>query len=130
MEEKIVEPKTALLAKQKGFVEHKGHLKMYRDEDEHLFSNVGPAYDLLSFCSHAPTQSLLQKWLRDIHSIHISISTGCFEYDEGLFWYVNVMKIGTDTSDYGQVSYYIQKFEGTFEEVLEIGLLEALKIIK
>jgi len=40
------------------------------------------------------------------------------------------MKIGTDTSDDGQVSSSIQELEGTFEEVLEVGLLEALEIIK
>jgi len=130
MEEKLIEPKTALLAKEKGFIEHRGHLKMYRDEDGHLFSNIGPAYDILNHCSHAPTQSLLQKWLRDIYNVHIYIKKGYFESDKGLFWYLNVMKIGTDTSDDGQVSSSIQELEGTFEEVLEVGLLEALKIIK
>ena len=64
----------------------------------------------------APTQSLLQRWLREEYNIHITIN--CKRTDLSLdgFWYV--MK--------SQES----KMFNTYEEALEKGLYEALKLIK
>jgi hypothetical protein len=68
---------------------------------------------------YAPTQTHLQKWLREKHNIHIWIT------------YFN--------SDNYFYCYNIENFEGlrqpqneskTYEEALEIGLQEALKLIK
>jgi len=69
----------------------------------------------------APTQSLLQKWLRDVHNIHIEIQSP-----------------DTPNETWGSHIRYINKFGNrgdcgdseTYEQALEAGLLEALKLIE
>lgn len=69
---------------------------------------------------YAPTQSLLQKWLREKHKIHIEI-----EYlDEVLPYRCIVTTISNNTE------VFISKFHTKYEEALEEGLIEALKLIK
>ena len=73
-------------------------------------------------CS-APTQSLLQRWLREKHCLHIVI-----EHDSDMYYYViqsvhKSLYIPTiDSSENGLVYQ-------TYEEALEKGLQEALKLI-
>jgi hypothetical protein len=69
---------------------------------------------------YAPTQSLLQKWLRDEHKLHITIFSSSQES-----WMYRV------TKQYQRLEYgsYEEDFE-TYEKVLEAGLFEALKLIK
>lgn len=74
-------------------------------------------------CYSAPTQSLLQKWLREVHSIHIGLPGGCFDLSEGLYWEVQVGKIGADSDN------FVKEVDCSYEEALEIGLQEALKLI-
>ncbi|ALN97184.1 hypothetical protein [Flavobacterium phage FpV4] len=59
----------------------------------------------------APTQSQLQKWLREVHNINVY----CFTCDENT-WLNNIASHNPPVS-------------GKYEEVLEIGLQEALKLI-
>ena len=67
-----------------------------------------------------PTQSLLQKWLREEHNIHIEISR---EYIKGKI-------IGYDCIiDYEEGIIDLET-KSIYEEALEQGLLEALKLIK
>jgi hypothetical protein len=62
---------------------------------------------------YAPTQALLQKWLRKVHKINVY----CIPTDEdNELWYNNI------------ASHYVP-FRGTYEEALEVGLQEALKLI-
>ena len=79
----------------------------------------------------APTQSLLQKWLREIHGIEISIRAIKWENDK--------LKTGLvlDSYEYEMYPlnkpYYIyHKVSGfkTYEQALEQALLESLKLIK
>lgn len=62
------------------------------------------------------TQSLLQRWLREKHNIHITIN--CKRTDLSLdgFWYV--------------VKSLSSKMFNTYEQALEEGLYKALKLIK
>ena len=63
-----------------------------------------------------PTQSLLQRWLREVHSINVLIKQGY-----GWEWYITKHNgIATKLHD-GTYNFY--------EEALEAGLLEALKLI-
>jgi hypothetical protein len=76
-------------------------------------------------CS-APTQSELQKWLRNEHNIHILMNVGIYDGEKQTF-YCNVIMFGYNK--------YKSKFRSktsvyTFEEALEMGLEEALKLIK
>ncbi len=77
--------------------------------------------DMIVEMYSAPTQSHLQKWLREVHNIHVNgdindVSRGLYLYN--LKWYDVVFKEQTGTD--GMASY---------EEALEAGLREALKLI-
>ena len=96
---------TAILAKEKGFgIDYKDDLSMYK-----------LAHDQL-----APTQTELQKWLREKHNIHIAII-----YDWHLF-NVNIMSIEYNILLESSLTNKI----ATYEDALEAGLIEALKLIK
>lgn len=69
----------------------------------------------------APTQSLLQKWLREVHNIHTNV-----HYGLTFTFKINGDLKGNDYVDYSEMD----KFWGrTYEEALEKGLQEALKLI-
>ena len=74
----------------------------------------------------APTQSLLQKWLREIHNIHFEIKPIFGVKDNLKPYHISVMK---NPSGKG-FEYKIVGSLDTYEETLEIGLQEALKLIK
>lgn len=70
----------------------------------------------------APTQSLLQKWLRDIHGIDIMVKT----------WTGDIKGEKTYASDvylFGTIIYIKLERVKTYEEALEKGLFEAIKLI-
>lgn len=84
----------------------------------------------------APTQSLLQKWLREIHNIHINIQ---HDYDtkvpgedwnEGYIAYVEDIIEGHLLDMYPSPGEDDFLYYNTYEEALEKGLYEALKLIK
>lgn len=126
MEEQTITFGTAILAKEKGFIFHT--LANYEcDEDgtvkeiQWKFKNLGDFLDNL----HTPvcTQSLLQKWLREIHNIHIVIT---LEFSESLkeLWYYGLLSIkGNEINELGDEGYT------TYELALEAALQEALKLI-
>ena len=66
MKETIVSFKVAKLAKDKGFNEIPCHY-VY---DEGILKQSYQAFNRLNF-ELAPTQSLLQRWLREVHNINI-----------------------------------------------------------
>lgn len=138
MKEQLITFDTAKLAKEKGFKEmFKGHYYsngkyeplfnyVNNDEDKHWYS--------------APTQSSLQKWLREKHSIHVyplmqrewSYSEDKLEFEE----YICMIFSLKDTPD-KTILPYVEALdfdctihESTYEEALEKGLQEALKLIK
>jgi len=122
---------TAKLAKEKGFDWQT--LSFYDLEDKRLINDrigslgghdccsTNPLYhyeieDILA----APTQSELQKWLREIHNLFVIIDyNGKFEYTK---WFYTIK---SDTNQ--------KVFDGgywdTYEECLEVALLESLKLI-
>lgn len=121
MEEELVSFETAKLAKEKGFgwkvsLHYESNGNRFFDKVECNFNNV----ELI--CS-APTKSLLQKWLRDVHKTIVQIE--CNYYDDKLGW--NTYSV---TVCYGQHNQETRSFYKTYEEALEIGLQEALKLIK
>lgn len=68
-----------------------------------------------------PTQSLLQKWLREIHDIHIGMT----------FFDAKKWKEPLDSYWECRLHYNNAVVSGsTYEEALEKGLQEALKLIK
>lgn len=156
MEEQIISFKTAKLAKKKGFdikLRHDGHVY---DEDKKCIidwiqSNHRANWNdskYIRICS-APTQSLLQKWLRDnkicsveVYSEHINEDTGQPLWIADLKYLASVRDInmylnnelGEDGDLYIQperIIYQngISKTFNSYEEALEKGLQEALKLI-
>ena len=117
MKEQLVSFKTAKLAKDKGFnwkvsLHYESNGNCFFDKVECNFNNV----ELI--CS-APTQSLLQKWLREVHNIHITVTSISQES-----WQYHIQKPKDKLGDN-----YNEDYEN-YEEALEDGLQEALKLIK
>ena len=119
MKETLISFETAKLAKKKGF----GWFgfgeceKFYYPPTKELTRNHrGENYP-------APTQSLLQKWLREVHEIHININT---------FYFEDLGKYGYEVEDIIHKEGWVvmSNTAGTYEEALEKGLQKALKLIK
>ena len=73
----------------------------------------------------APTQSLLQRWLREKHNIHIEIELASDHELNILIPYIYQFDIYKDGD-----GVFDRNFYNTYEEALEVGLYEALKLIK
>lgn len=117
MKEQLISFKTAKLAKEKGF-DWETKLGYCTTNDVYPIGYViiNTGYGCLS----APTQSLLQKWLREECKINIQIESSP-EFND---WIYTIWE-----KDF---CYYIADGDGgdTYEKALEEGLLEALKLIK
>ena len=120
----------AKLAKEKGFPQEPNKLKIpyynYKGEFKGDISDWLRKYlkkedtsDVESVS--APTQSLLSKWLREKHNIIVLVDyEGIDGYYYKYYYYINEVK-KYNASDKNYI---------TFEEAYEIGLQEALKLIK
>lgn len=146
MKEQLINLENAKLAKEKGFEQHKGNYFYtekfglcylgyggeYLNIEKHPKTNdLEVLYDVNGEFEHgdwynAPTQSLLQKWLRENHRIIITIlldrttnpkyGIEIFKYIEG-YSYKHI--ISEDTC------FLFRTYEGA----LEVALFEALKFI-
>lgn len=124
MKEEFVALETAKLLKEKGFREYckdvidKNNIireTLYRTNDE-----------LPKQCYSRPTQSIAQKWLRETKNLHIAIIRNACGYGYDICKADNGTHI-TDgifdgPNDGGQWD--------TYEEALEAGIQEALKLLK
>ena len=127
MKDTLITFETAKLAKEKGFdwsvswyATHKRKAPTNPDSfypELSTFKNWNNNEDLNFYDRYStPTQSLLQKWLREEHSLFISVTTYSIECNR-----VNLI-IDNDIK-------YASEYK-TYEEALEKGLKEALKLIK
>ena len=126
MKEQLITLKTAKLAKTKGFKPDKpsvNYVSMYingkHSEGHEEDWDRGDFY-------LAPTQALLQKWLREKHGIEVNMYT---RYDPH-----------EDTRDWGFTCFYLNQKDNhtiiedriaynSYEKALESGLKAALKMI-
>jgi len=115
MQEELISFETAKLAKEKGF-DAPSH---YYYSKSKTFIHHSPYNQLHLLDLAAPTQSLLQKWLREVHKLHITLTSISQES-----WQYHITKVGESLG-----IRYEQDFN-TYEEALEVGLLEGLKLIK
>lgn len=140
LQEKLIDFDTAVLAKEKGFDtptfkfyylnDKKGwHKKGDLDEgfDHEVWGNNTNlnwnSLNILPFkpfssCVSAPTQSLLQKWLREIHFILVEPI-----YNTNYNYFDLVIFNGSS-----HLSHHFKAFN-SYEEALEEGLQKALKLI-
>jgi len=138
MKEPIVSFKTAKLAKEKGFnelchffynqefssekIKNKEIYDLVKNsefEDGIMQSDEG---DIPYFTYVAPTQTILQKWLREKHKIFVFCNHYEFGINEQNGFYFSITK--------SIKSGHISGKSKTYEEALEKGLLESLKLIK
>lgn len=143
MEEELITFETAKLAKEKGF-NLKTHDYFSKDKYRREFNhNVGfdddywgdnyvydwntngePFKPFNKECYSAPTQSLLQKWLREVHGIIVEITWQMCstDYEYAIIDMNNPPKYEDD----------VERIIGfkAYEETLEEGLYKALKLIK
>lgn len=135
MTEQLIEFETAKLAKEKGFnlavdvYYNIPNMKIYywklkkikNFKIECAKGNYNPidwnSSKFKDVCLSAPTQSLLQKWLRDVHNIHIIVSP---------------LKDKTFKVEYSKDLNYWSKHDlfKTYEKALEKGLYQVLKLIE
>ena len=125
MEEQLISFETAKLAKEKRFHEPclyyfslEGDEKEFI-EDGYYFKSLGENGRL----TLRPTQSLLQKWLREVHDIDISIRLNQFGY--GYMYAINNIKSCENIIELKGGPNY----KWTYEEALEIALKQSLKSI-
>lgn len=124
MEEELVSFETAKLAHQKGFniptpqyydlIRNKQVTYLNLEENEYYKNDNPNMYS-------KPTQSLLQKWLREVHNIDILIE---FVDDVNKIIYGYYLAKNKEYKNVNNKGFKI------YEEALEKGLQEALKLIK
>lgn len=144
MQEQLISFETAKLAKEKGFdiITNKYYksinpLVTKKDLKINLLDNeLKTNYNFRSYAGLylAPTQSLLQKWLREEHGIHIELYR--HNPNNKLTWYASLYDLTEESHIYGfKASFYWTNVDGkavrheSYEEALEKGLQEALKLI-
>ena len=140
MQEALVTFKTAKLAKEKGFnwkCRGKIHCSHYHLVKDNIIPSNVPTSSaemfapLIDWNNHLkpkldtetslPTQSLLQKWLREIYDIDVIINT---YRSQGHKWYKFFI-----SERHKDVVKSIELYQ-SYEEALEIGLQEALKLLQ
>ena len=124
MKDELISFETAKLAKEKGFdnlVCYYAHgIAGIGEISSNTYKELESSGDLANGVLPIPTQSLLQKWLREEYDIHIFIKP------------MDTLTAGKQfVGEYGIG--YPDKGIGcfnTYEEALEAGLVEALKLVK
>jgi hypothetical protein len=137
MTESLITYKTAKLAKEKGF-DIPVRYGIYGKEMK-LTQNMGwernPKLELVNWNSKTkqqkhsqatsvPTQSLLQKWLREEHNLEILVF-----YSQTAQYSIRIGNIIKMKEGLPPVMYSELAISGTYEEALERGLQEGLKLI-
>lgn len=122
MTEEIVTLETAKLLRKKGFSEY---CKDVIDDNNIIRETLYRTNDELpKQCYSRPTQSIAQKWLRETKNLHICIYNNASGYGYEISKADNGTYISNDLSDGpndgGQWD--------TYEEALEAGIFEALKL--
>ncbi len=137
MKDQLISFETARLAKEKGF--NIPILKYYRTDT--LISSVGVSktnsqlekeFENINLDSgktfigvfSAPTQSLLQKWLREKYNIHIGIKPFYDSKSKIITYATDILKIGKLLAANKRLIPM-----NSYEEALEIGLQESLNMI-
>ena len=125
MKDELITYKTAQSAKEVGFNEW--------CQDSWSGDKIMPTNDFTKKHLFAPTQSLLQRWLRERHNIHVLARRTdntdhtyyqVWVYDANIYesrGYGQALKV----SDRG----HSETCEHSYEKVLEIGLQRGLKIL-
>lgn len=118
MQEELISYITAKLAKEKGFdVPVDTYLTEKNKDVNRKLKMRAPLYNFnqLDNIFSRPTQSLLQRWLREVHNIDVYCIPWVYENKTVYDFFINYK---------GESRAY-----SSYEEALEVGLQEALKLI-
>lgn len=123
MKEELITFETAKLAKEKGFEQSKWDMAYSENNPlepitEAMHIRKGQRYS-------APTQSLLQRWLREEHEIELYVKIDAI-LDSRKYSFVTFNCKNLDVLHLPLHNYVFD----TYELALEKGLFEALKLIK
>ena len=121
MKEELIAFDTAKLAKEKGFnIPCNDFYDLYDNpNNKNLSYSLKDNWNDYKSYS-APTQSLLQKWLREVHEIYVI--TRPYKMSDKYKFFVTISSNEDNPT-------FENKFD-TYEEALEKGLQKALKLIK
>jgi len=138
MKEKLITLETAKLAKEGGFNEKcdKAFINYYCEHykggrkyqiqlfHQNIYNGPNPIYQ-------APTQSLLQKWIREVHNYHISITYkevkgSKIEGINSVYFDIEIYYL-SDGGAYKKIK--VSQYSDNYEKALEKGLKETLKLI-
>jgi hypothetical protein len=150
MKDELISFETAKLAKEKGFNLYciNFYKKEKKNSPDYLTTGIdynsnrdiewdwnllgGPSGNLVKIYPYpnnpkgevysAPTQSLLQRWLRESHSIEVIVKS--WKFEEKIIYLYSAQEITKSST------YRFEKGRSTYEEALETGLVEGLKLIK
>ena len=130
MEDTIVSFEVAKLLKEKGYTDIVGvikgkHYYNYKGEvdgDQLDFIKASLKKENLTLVENysAPTLSLAQKWLREVHNLEINIQSDMLGYYMFLVNRDKLLRVKVEGNNIFQ----------TYELALEQGILEALNLIK
>lgn len=124
MTEEFVTLETAKLLKKKGFNEY-CKIVTWEDSGRIAQSAFRTNKELPKLCCSLPTQSLAQKWLRETKNLHIEIYRNACGYGYAIVKANN----GTWREDDDSRGPNDSGLWNTYEEALEAGIQEALKLI-
>lgn len=94
---------------------------------EYLFKSMNSEESHKKSLWDAPTQSLLQRWLRETHNIHVFVASDYNYSLNKIIYYSRIREIDLIEKE---VKEEWGNSCNTYEEALEVGLLNALKSIK
>ena len=135
LEESYVSFETAKLLKEAGFEANLKTMYVEEEKDEWAFWDSGAKrsdYNYFDDTIACPTQALAARWLREAHGIHVSSNIFMDSandadgktVDEWTFWSYDLF----DNS--GRIIEESDDRYDSYEEALEAGLREAIKLIK
>lgn len=135
MKDQLINFETAKLAKEKGFNEW--CMNFYRDNGT-LVGSYGISSGVMMPCKQhgfnrqlAPTQSLIQKWLRENHKISCLVYCRIrYEQERNKDDIIYSFHLFNQIYGVNYESTWEIEFYDTYEEALEKGLQEGLKLIE
>ena len=124
MQEQLISFETAKLAKEKGFIEACFH-KFHKDtngnyEESFIINNI---HDHVVEIYNRPSQTTLQKWLMEKHKLIVIVGYN-YEYDSTPYTYWIYKE-----NESNPINQWVNDLH-TYEDALELGLQETLKLIK
>lgn len=125
MKEQLITFETAKLAKERGFDDVRtNHLPYMLEGDDEGCIGASIYCKVYANCC---TQSFLQKWLREVHNIDVFINRdGMFKKESYCIFIHDNIK---DISRLRPLDNDVFSGYSTYEEALEVGLQEALKLV-